>query len=186
MQPITYRKKFIVSPRDPVLVGFGFLFVAALWAAMPLLFPLLSGWIKGAPRDYGSVKTVYAMILALLHVSLAVYIFRLGSPKRNFLLLDQEGLTYTRERRSHRWPWRGLSAFDIDEAQRGRHRIEFSFPDTGVLSREVPGYSRTTKAGAVVAIEDAYGTPLDEIAAKLNEYRERALDGGVGQPEAQG
>lgn len=35
-----------------------------------------------------------------------------------------------------------------------------------------------------VVLPDCFDAPLDEIAAKLNEYRDRALGGATGGPEA--
>ena len=110
----------------------------------------------------------FAFVTAALGISLAL--------RPNSLQLDKDGLTYKRGARSA-WPWRDISAFTL---VRGwwHPRIEFT-----VRVRQGRGWRRyanlrKTKAGWTGTIPNIWDTPLEDIAATLNEYRERSLDGG--------
>lgn len=111
--------------------------------------------------------TVSSLLMLLACVIVVVMAFKPFGTRREFLRLDDEGLTYGNLYGSKHWPWRDLSAF----ARRGRPgknaHVTFALPGK-------PGWT-VNQLGSKVMIEDIYDTPLGDIAAKLNEYRALAL-----------
>ena len=115
-------------------------------------------------------------VLVVLCVAVVGVVLHPRTRAKRFLQLDDEGLTYARGLLGgrRRWRWHDLSAFNLE----GRPSYRFiSFVMLGKvrwftsLSPWVQGIS---PEGPKTIIEDIYDTPLDEIVAKLNEYRERA------------
>lgn len=153
MEPITYRK---VKP-VPVWKD-EFLSASLIWLAIALVWGYLAfSWDQ---QDWA--HNVLRVVILLLSLLAAAGFFRLALPTRNSLTLDGESLTYTRGGSTGIWPWRELPAFTLERGLRGP-RIKLSVP---------------RGKGRLQLIEDVWDTPLEEIAAKLNEYRERASGGG--------
>jgi hypothetical protein len=93
---------------------------------------------------------------------------------RSSLRLDEVGLTYVRRQADRHWYWSEFSAFECDSS--GVPRIRFHLPDLDPeQARRDPWVQEVTPAGAMVVVRDIYDAPLDEITAKLNEYREQTL-----------
>jgi hypothetical protein len=116
-----------------------------------------------------------SLFIACLAVSIvnAVHHFRGEDTKRYRLKLDDEGLTYAREGRERRWPWRALSRF-----KPARHSSLIVFIPSDEDEFRAPGLMINLLLGhpcPIEMIKDIFDAPLDEIAAKLNDYRERAL-----------
>lgn len=139
-------------------------------------------WLSKVPTSFaewtGVLSSLHIALLVLSVVIVPVSLiiaflhYRGPGPDYYFLLLDQSGLTYTRHGKSRHWPWSVLPCFKMV----GRYnQIHFLLPedDTDPKRRD-PWIHEVTPDGPVVAILDWYDTPLDEIAAKLNEYRVRA------------
>lgn len=101
------------------------------------------------------------------------------------LRLDEAGLTYLRWGTSswsenRHWSWSELSAFERDDS--GAPRIRFHLPNLDPeQARRDPWVQEVTPAGSTVVVHDIYDTPLDDIIAKLNAYREQALAAAPGQ-----
>ena len=166
MEPITYQKKHVFTLRDPLLVTS----ICSLVLAANFLLLQLDGWQESSWAG-PAFKT--SGVLLMLYV--AVKAFQRALPKDNFLRLEQEELIYRWGGKSLSWPWRELSAFALDQKKR---RIAFT-PSRSTAWR--PGWASMrdeTKPGQPGWIIDVYDAPIDEIAAKLNEHRERDLGSG--------
>lgn len=99
-------------------------------------------------------------------------------PDRNFMALDDTGLTYMRLGLGQRWQWRDLPQFTLTDRPHGVRIIEFRPPWSGGWRPWVVWIVSGSYRPGMTRVTDEYDTPLDEIAATLNEYRERALGGG--------
>lgn len=112
----------------------------------------------------GLVFTTTSLMLLLACIVIAVGFFKPGAAKREFLKLGDEGLAYGNLFGVKHWPWRDLSAFALGR-RAGSPIVTFSV--AGKLARSV------NQIGTKALIEDIYDAPLTDIAAKLNEYRDR-------------
>ncbi len=147
---------------------------------------LLYFWVAYMPDISSSIddRAAIPMVLAILRPAamvlgiagsllIAVEGYRIAGPGKNYLLLDQSGLSYMRRGKSRHWPWSMLPGFKTVLRYR---QIQFVLPEGEIEpKRRGRWIHEVTPDGPVVAIQDIYDAPLDEIAAKLNEYRDRAL-----------
>ena len=167
MQPITYHVDRKAERRK-----------ATVWAVMSLFSLLfLSVAVASVVEDDTAIWNWFlaSLFIACLAVSTvnAVHHFRGEDAKRYRLQLDGEGLSYTREGRERRWPWRALSRF---KPARCSTLIVFIPPDEDEYrTLGLPISLLLGHPSPIETITDIYDAPLDEIAAKLNEYRERDL-----------
>jgi hypothetical protein len=125
---------------------------------------------------------VFGVILttaAVACVSGGLRVFRRGSVDQNFLLLDDDGLTYLLWGVRRQWAWRQLPGFHVTKTFIFRHKvINFAVPDAVDWRARLglrPG-TRVSSGNLLALIADAYDRPLDEIAARLNEYRDTATN----------
>ncbi len=137
---------------------------------------------KSWPELWPAGTAFFGFTIVMFVIS-AVLQKRMVRPESNNLHLDTSGLAYTRAGKSLRWPWGDLSAFKVEFASSkllmGRRRfITFAAPGQDWAWHLVRYVYGLPKHPPLVIIEDVYETPLDEIAATLNAYRERALGGG--------
>ena len=97
------------------------------------------------------------------------------------LRLHKDGLVIERGRRRQRWSWKDLSEFRIVRLKKravsalGSKLLLFDASDSDFQSRVLRWHFGISSAGPTVVIEDIYDAPIDEIAARLNDYRARAL-----------
>lgn len=168
-----------------------------VWLAFPTVFFALaaSDFISFIRRaDYGPVGEfllppgyelwLHGLSAAILvaagavSVRVAVRAFRHGSTNESFLLLDDNGLTYRWLGSRAYWQWHELSEFRIAEfAFSGRKCIVIASSGSEDRSGRAgtrgsvkpPGGRRPTR------FFDYYDASLEDIAAKLNECRGRAL-----------
>jgi hypothetical protein len=138
----------------------------------------------GSWPDLWPAGATFIGIALLMFVVSTVLQRRLFKPDLNNLRLDADGLAYLRAGKSLRWPWGDVSAFDLRLASSkrllGRRRfITFAAPGNDWTWHLVRYVYALPKHPPLFIIEDVYESPLDEIAATLNEYRERALGGEV-------
>lgn len=175
MTTITYR--FKRWPKRTILVAVTFAMIGM--TQLVLLTSLALGsdapWTGAlAEKLWLTVSDLVMLLACVIFIALSL---RPGGARREFLRLDDEGLTYGNLFGAHRWPWHDLSAFALRRQSAANTYVTFALPGkTGWTVNQCP-WERTTR-GPKVMIEDLYDTPLDEIAAKLNDYRERALGGG--------
>lgn len=128
---------------------------------------------------------VFAILLGLVA---GVWAQWAGGRTRNTLRLDPADLTYIRQGRRFVWSWQDVSDFTYHNLMThtvfGRRRaITFTAPGKDWTWRWVRWIYGLPKAPPAVVIEDVYDTPLDDIAATLNAYRERAIGGGSAKAE---
>ena len=151
----------------------------SLWLAVPvgalgLVVMVVASFRSGGLTEAWSEQPVYMSIIAL------AFLYSLGAVAKLFLVppptarstlqLGDEGLTYG----DRRYRWDELSAFKLQGRWIGRN-IVFAVPgEAGWLVR-LQAVSVGLPQGPLVTIPDVYDARLDEIAAKLNEYRDEAL-----------
>lgn len=123
--------------------------------------------------------------VVLLICAVIGFVVLVSRKRANLLSLDREGLRYKRRGISLAWPWRELSTFEIRKTSpqswlwQGVTARVIAFTALGDGQAPPDGLEKLFKMAGPdsYAILDHYGISLDEIAAKLNEYRERALAG---------
>ena len=118
-------------------------------------------WVAAGDDIIQDFRMAVIMLIILLALDLLQAHPRLIA--RVYLRLDRDGLTQSGRFRTRRWPWRDLPAF-THEANQSPPNIAFHLPGQDPDS---------LRKGEIL---DEYEAPLDEIAARLNEYRERALN----------
>lgn len=144
-----------------------------------------------APQADRSLMDFHIIFIgfAVPFLVLGLFVAWREAPARNFLELDDETLAITRWGRRVRWSWRELGPFDLEVKNSEIHMLlqvyslskrcitihmatgkPFLYPRRG-------GYSANF-LGSALELQDIWDTPLDEIAAMLNEYRKQAV--GVG------
>ena len=175
MEPIIYRKRIFDLRDGLLLVSLGFFLVSLGYLMLAVLKSLtLSSW-----EVQVGAELVWRGFVVWGNALAAAIWFYLALPRHNQLQFDKDGLTYRRARHRSAWPWRDISAFTLVRRWYGP-RIEFT-----VNPRHDRGWGRhtnlrKTRAGLTGAIPNIWDAPLDDIAATLNEYRERALGGANG------
>jgi hypothetical protein len=167
MAPITYQKKLKLTWKDDLLLVSASMFLLGLAAA----FNRASAWPPVTECGADQVLKITVLLLCLLG---AAGFFRLALPRHNSLRLDQNGVTYQSAGHSGIWPWHDISPFTLARGWRGPS-IRFTVSKDDDRWRISP--LRRTKAGSTGTIPDIWDTPLENIAATLNEYRDRALEG---------
>lgn len=88
--------------------------------------------------------------------------------------LDDAGLTYACGKRTFAWPWTDLAPFKLHEPSpfqslTGIRHVRVALGAENPVSR----FLRMWREPGMVV--DAYDTPLEDIVARLNEFRDRAL-----------
>jgi hypothetical protein len=181
-QPITFGVSKAFA-RQQHLAAIILLAACGLWTISFLLGRYADGWWS----DPWSLEMAADLLIgATIVITLIAsgLILRASTPARNVLRLEPAGLTYMRQGRCYAWPWRDLSAFEQHRLVGGpligqRRAITFAAPGKDWTWRWLRwAYGLPTKP-PVVVIQDIYDTPVDDIAATLNTYRERALGGGA-------
>lgn len=169
MEPIAYRKRLRFEWNDPaLLVALGLVLVSAI-----LVLDLAATWQALAEWEFRVQRRIFYILLLLL---IAGSLFRFVLPKYNSLHLDDRGLTYRCGGTHGVWLWHELSAFSLGRGWWGRRLVRFTVTKGGERRRLGPLALPRTKAWSKREIWGVYDAPLDEIAAKLNEFRERALN----------
>jgi hypothetical protein len=187
-QPVIFARSTVMYRRLRVVEYIIYALMVPLVGALAYLIYLDEDaeWHKLWPA--GAAFFGFAVVMIVISSLLQK---RAIQPEYNNLRLDEDSLVYMRAGKSLRWPWGELSDFKVRFASSkllmGRRRfITFAAPGTdwtwGLL-RRVHGLP---KDPPLVIIEDIYETSLEDIAATLNAYRERALGGGnaAGDPQA--
>lgn len=159
MQPIVYLKDPVKARRD-----------ARLWAGGSLLFSIAALVVLAALLRRFDLSELWSAGLACLAVAVMAAVaaraqLRRGAPEQNYLRLDPERLTYAHLGHRHSWAWTELSTVELT-----RRCARFSAAHTrgGENPRERPH-----------RLEDVYSRPLDEVVARLNEFRRQALRGAL-------
>ncbi len=161
---ISYRQSGKSRVRHATFLGALVLLLSVLYGRYLLAFDTFGAYWA---QESGPILAAGGLILMLLAAIAAPLHPRVAA--RLCLRLDGKSLTLGGLFRRRRWFWYDLSEFELDKGQLSRPAIYFFFrgraPHAGVESGR---------------IGDIYDAPLDEIAARLNDYREQALAGAPG------
>lgn len=187
MQSITYRASTsnrIMNVFSLTMFGL-FLFVSLIAAGIGLRWLEVPGteWVVsyGAAEDFDYFWQYSAM--AVFSGVLFAAIQWARSPARSYLTLDDAGLTYVFLNLRHQWPWHDLDSASILKRPFGmkaaRLIVSGKF-DWKARLRALPVNGLVSADRLAVMLPDFYGTPIEDIVAKLTEYRDRAL--GTGRP----
>lgn len=131
--------------------------------------------LTAIPMVLAIMTPVGFVVGVVASIAIVVECYRLFGPGNNYLLLDQSGFSYMRRGKSRHWPWSVLPGFKTVLSYR---QVRFLLPEGKSEPHRLGGWiHEVTPDGPVAAIHDIYDTPLEEIAARLNEYRDRALAG---------
>ncbi len=171
MAPITYR----LSPPN-LRFHLTLMWMMIGCAVLALAVEALLIW-RGGSLDYG-----FPFLLAPALFLMAVPQLLSISPKRNFMTLDDAGFGYVRLGVRQWWSWQDLPAFSVTARGKSTRVIEFRPPAArglrSRLARWVVWAAADSWSHRAIRLSDQFDTPLDEIAAALNDYRERAVAGG--------
>lgn len=152
--------------------------LAAMFAILGL-FQIQTLWSSLRRTDAQGMEAVveampFSVLAPPLILVMALDLFatlRPGGLKREYLTLGEDGLTYGNIFRAHRWPWTELSAFALIRRPNKDLAITFAVPGK-------PGLWLNQLDGKAM-IDDVYDTPLEDIVARLNEFRDRTLRDGA-------
>lgn len=182
-QPVTFGMSKARS-RQQYMVAILMFVAVGLWlASLGIRGYLQEDGLFGGPWSLETAADLFLVFAILLGLVAAVWALWAGGRARNTLRLDPAGLTYIRQGRRLAWSWQDVSDFThhrlVGATIFGRRRtITFAAPGKDWMWRWVRRTYGLPKAPPAVVIEDVYDTPLDDIAATLNEYRKRALGAG--------
>ncbi len=173
MQSVTYRIRSSVIRNGKI----GILILGPLFVAFAV-----GDFIEVATQAEGmwwnGLTGAVLALASLACVRLGVRLFRHGSPDQNHLSLDRDGLVLLLWGDRRGWPWQALPAFRVTEGLLFRRSaIRFAVPDAADWRARLgmrPGI-KVSSGKLVVVLLDNYDRPLDEIAEKLNEFREASL-----------
>lgn len=129
-------------------------------------------WLDALAEDM--LFTLSGLLLLVVYVIVVAMTLRPGAARREFLKLDDEGLTYGNLFGRNRWHWSDLSTFALREQLDKSAYVTFALPKKPDWTvNQSP--TESTAVGPKAMIEDIYDRPIAEIVAKLNEFRDRAL-----------
>ncbi len=135
-------------------------------------------WMLKADINLGIPWWVTLPVLAVLMFGSMLTMIAVMLPGSNRLELNADGLLHVRFARKRRWPWHAVGSAELR-----RVRSKWSAKSRSVITIPVPADSWSFRFlrwafnidgdRAQAVIEDIYETPLDEIAATLNDHRSR-------------
>ena len=183
MAPITYR----LSPPN-LRFRLTLMWMMIGCAVLSLAVSALQIWIGDSLGYAASLLLALGLLVWGVPGRLSIL------PRRNFMTLDDAGLAYVRMGVRQWWSWQDLPAFSVtapsDAARPHRFTdhtnslrvVDFRAPAArglrSRLARWVVWAAADGWSHRAIRLSDHYDTPIDEIAAALNAYRERALGGG--------
>ena len=168
MTAITYRFKRYRRSMIPSAVFSVMLGMAQILSLASQVLRTDAPWMDALAES--PALTVGSLLILLGCAIIPVMAYKPIGTSREFLRLDDEGLTYGNLFGAKHWPWRDLSAFALRGPASKNVHITFAVPGK-------PGWT-VNRTDTKALIADIYDTPLEDIAANLNEYRDRALAAG--------
>lgn len=180
MKPVRFQIRSEVVRAGKLSLVFFFVLVVVFFAID--LFVLDSGW--------GLLPRCVVAIGAIAGVVAGIRTFRYGSADHNHISLDDEGLVYAVWGHRRKWSWQELPTFKrpkrslLDRLFLGQPPIRFAVPDAADWKARL-GLRSTEKVSSgklIMLIGDIYESPLEEIAARLTEYRNQAQSSTGPQP----
>lgn len=189
MQAVTYSE---IKPRTAQ--GFLLLLVFSAATALVLTAGTIMLYLKLAAMELAdwldwavvSVPVLAWVSTIIVLISWAAW-YRARSRHTYRLSADDDGLTYASGQSTWRWPWSDLSRFEYIAGKwwRGEH-VRFrpkSFTwkewrkERRTLAAAAGDRKAFTRRGWEFYLLENFDVPLADLAAKLNDYRDRALAG---------
>lgn len=168
------------APSDLILDSDGFRRVAIFeigmivtWGTITTVM-LIIGFVPVAVLAQLALMFLFAVFM-LVHV---VHQRKIARWSENCeITLNDKGLFFTNGQKRSWWSWQDLLPFEVHTAipllsWTGDSHVRIAMRGESALRR----FMRSWREPSMIL--DAYDTPLADIAAKLNEYRGRALDDG--------
>lgn len=121
------------------------------------------------------VFEVRSFAVAIVAMSLFYWISRrvVGPPKPRTVTLDEQGLTYAAGLASRSWHWTELSAANIQRP--GPRSAPYVRIPVDSIDWKIRWTLMESLSKSEIRLHDIYDASLTDIAAKLNDYRDRAL-----------
>lgn len=183
MQPLAYRTRHFwrfwlatgVMSAVCLLMGVAAAFYVAL---LPHIAERIAAW----PGSWRTAPLMVCLAIIALTVFAGRKAYRLTDPERNYLRLDEAGLTYMRGGKTRFWPWRETSTFEHGPSRDRKGQINFAVRGPGTADASLEAEADMAAAGGTagggaeprsIVIADAYETPLEEIVERLNDFRTR-------------
>ncbi len=179
----------------------GFVFAArcSVFTALMLSVPPVLGYLMRGPADLDDwTDWVQVGTAACCWVITLIWAFEWTSWHRNRdrfryrLTADDVGLTYANDHKTWRWSWDDLSPFEHVPAswwqaehvrfRPGSHRWKDSWWNGFDLAAAAAQRHRYSNRGWEFHLLDGFDLRLTELAARLNDHRERALAMARQQP----
>jgi len=176
MQPVIYRRTLAELQSEKNRLWFS----SSCWTTFSLLSLPGLLWATGSPL---TLLFVIGSFLAAISIVGFIRYARHGKPADNFLRLDDAGVTQGILGKAHHWPWSELSGLsDFEPRGSGKSRFLPGCRHIPIAKRDETGWRRLLPRWGrePTIIVEEYGAPLDEIAAKLNDYRAEALAAAPG------
>lgn len=181
MQPVTYR--FSKSPPLLDVISLAsmamFVFPLLMAAGIGLRWLELPGtqWIKTLGPDDIANFWVF-LVLAAVGGAFFLLILAWKSPARNFVRLDDVGLTYVFLGLRRRWPWRAIDWAEVEQTGLPMRVAKLTISGTfGWADRLALLFLNTlaSTTQATLRLPDFYDVPIEQIVASINEHRRTAL-----------
>ena len=149
MRPMTYtvNTQKIRARFIPCMQG---AVLAAVFAMVGMVFREVT-----PEENFHATVLIFSLVAFTASIVAVIWFSRHLPAARNLLSVDRHGLSLMRRGRTRRWRWADISPV----------RLEGRFASFTV---------ETGQSGSEERILDIYPTPLAEIAARINDYRERA------------
>ena len=127
MRSITYRFSWSHNRYELAAV---FVVLCVFFASSVILFAVLVAWplMTSPTADYEWRDWYPALWTAPFWGIVTALLFFRTSPRRNLLHLDDDGLTFTRMGKSHRWRWSDIPEFRLKKRRLDLVAIEFVSP----------------------------------------------------------
>lgn len=150
----------------------------AVWVSLWLCFIALIAiylfdyWWSGE-FVFGVRSFAVAIVAMLLFYWIARRV--VGPLKPRTVTLDEHGLTYAAGLASRSWHWAELSAANIQSP--GARSTPYVRIPVDSIDWKIRWTLLESLSKSEIRLHDIYDASLTEIAAKLNEYRDRAIGG---------
>lgn len=170
MLQTTYCDHRTNTPHHYLLWGLFFALLSSLGIVSLVLRYRMSGSLSWVVL----VSTIFCLVvtLSVFHTIRNDW-SGLRKQLQSSLSIDEDGLTCTNWAKTVHWSWRELSHFElVRPGGRGNEYIRYR---PNALRWHALTEMHPTRHGLEFRISDTFDAPLAEIAARLNEYRDRAM-----------
>jgi len=140
-----------------------------LWFAPPLMagFTAFSVYLLLKAIDSGSYQVIYAGLSVVVFAFLTIWTLIRLLPGHAGLILDAERFRVTNAYTHSAWSWRNVRNFRVE------HPNDERLPDRVIF--DVAGKKPLRGSAGGGSLPEGYRLKLDDLAALMNAWRERAL-----------